>query len=139
MVHLFYCFLCSRMPVPCLYLNNNYPISFFVFCSVKILLFCDMISFILQILVNAFRQIKMKMKSFGSFLSSMSTTIIIMTWLNCCKLLWWFYFVDTKDIVFVQFCFLVYMNYLQLSFKLIMLKTWLIVYLGLRFLILYLL
>ena len=31
--------------------------------------------------------------------------IIIMTWLNRYKVFWWFYCVDTKDLMFVWFCF----------------------------------
>ena len=28
-----------------------------------------------------------------------------MTWLNCCELFWWFYYADTKYIVYVWFHF----------------------------------
>ena len=39
-------------------------------------------------------------------MSWMYTPIIIMTWLNCCKVLWWFYYAKTKDMVFVWLRFL---------------------------------
>ena len=62
---------------------------------------------------------------------------IIITWLNCCKVFWWFYYADTKVIVFVWFHFLVCMNYIQLIFVLIfvliILEGWLIVFLELIF------
>ena len=40
-------------------------------------------------------------------LSTIWTSIVITTWLNCCKDFWWFYCVDINDIVFVVFRFLV--------------------------------
>ena len=53
---------------------------------------------------------KSNWKVFGSvfitnMLSPMCTPIIIMTWLNCFKVFWWFYCVDTKYIVCVWFFF----------------------------------
>ena len=105
-------------------------------------MFYDLTNFMLQILVNIFRQIKMKIKSFGFYyynLPSMYTPIIIMTWLKFCKMFLWFYYADTKDIVFIWFFLLVCLNNFQLLFGLIILKAWLIVCLGLRFLILFLL
>ena len=87
---------------------------------------------------------KSKSKVLGSLvatiLSLMYTPMNIMTWLNCCKVFWWFYFVNYVNKVntlFVWFRFLVYMNYFQLLFVLIILEVWLIVYLALRFLILF--
>ena len=75
----------------------------------------------------------------SSLLSPMCTPIIIMTWLDCCKAFWWFRYVDKVDMLFLWFCFLVCKNYFQLLFVLIILEVWLIVCLGLRFLILFLL
>ena len=52
---------------------------------------------------------KSKWKVLGSFVIMSSLSFIsIMTWLNCCKVFWWFYCVDTKAIVFflfLIFCF----------------------------------
>ena len=90
---------------------------------------------------------KMKLKriALGSviitnLLSSICTSILIMTWLNCCNFFWWFYCVDTKDTIFIcfffVFCFFsVCANYFQLLFVLIILEVWLRVCLELRFLI----
>ena len=82
---------------------------------------------------------KSKQNVFGSVVImsltySMCAHIIITTWLNCCKLFWW----CAKDIIFVYFRFLVWANYFQLLFMLIILKIWLIVCLELRFWILFL-
>ena len=61
--------------------------------------------------------------------------IVITTWLNFCKVFWWSYYADTKDLVSVWFHFLICMNYFQLSCELTLLEVWLIVCLELRFLI----
>ena len=58
-------------------------------------------------------------------LSSNYTPIVITTWSNSCKVFCWFYYTDTKDIVFVRFCFLVSMNYFQLLLVLAILKNFL--------------
>ena len=36
-------------------------------------------------------------------LSPMCTPIIIMAWLNCCKVFWWLYYVDKVHALFVWF------------------------------------
>ena len=76
----------------------------------------------LKILVNIFRPIKIKIKILGSLITIIFSSNI-MTWLNCCKLFSWFYWTDAKDIVFVWFHFLIYMNCFQLLFVLIILKV----------------
>ena len=81
-------------------------------------------------------------KVFGSFattslLSPMFTAIIIKIRLNV-AFFWWFYYADPKDVVFVWFLFLVCMNYVLLSFVLIINEDWLIVCLELIFLTLFL-
>ena len=60
----------------------------------------------------------------------------MMTWLNCIKHFWWFYDPTTKDTLFAWLCFLVWLNYFQVLYVLIILKVWLIVCLDWRFLIL---
>ena len=89
-----------------------------------------------QILVNIFKQIKIKIRSLDTVItsiwSSMYTLIILMALLNCSKFFWWFYYADTKDIVFGWFCFFFCLNYFQLLFALVKAEVWLIVCLGLR-------
>ena len=73
---------------------------------------------------------KPKWKDLGSVVvTSLLSFIIIMTWLKCCKVIWWFVMLIQKiqhlfDLIFF---FLVFMNYFQLLFELIILKVWLIV------------
>ena len=42
-------------------------------------------------------QSKLKQKVLGSLSTIIFSSMIVMTWLNCCKLLWWFYYADTRD------------------------------------------
>ena len=82
---------------------------------------------------------KSKVKAFGSVVvTNFLSPIMIMTWLNCCKLFWWFHCVDTKDKVFDWFSFLVCMTGFQRLFLLKILEAWLIVCFGLRFCFLFL-
>ena len=91
----FYCFLCTWISFPSLYLENNWLISFFVECSAKSSLCLKLMSRPLG---------KSNWKVFGSvFITNMLSPIIIMTWLNCFKVFWWFYCVDTKYIVCAWF------------------------------------
>ena len=39
--------------------------------------------------------------------------------LKCCKVFWWFYYANTKDIIFVSFHFIVCMNLFQPLFGLV--------------------
>ena len=104
MIQSFYCFLCTWISFPSLYLENNWLISFFVECSAKS-------SLCLKLMPRPLG--KSNRKVFGSVFIT-NTPIIIMTWLNCFKVFWWFYCVDTKYIVCVWFFFfLVCMNYFQ--------------------------
>ena len=72
-------------------------------------------------------------------ITSLLSLIIKMTWLNCCKVFWWFYCFDTEDTIFFWFRCLVCKNYFQLLFVLIILEVTLIVCFKLMFLILFLL
>ena len=67
------------------------------------------------------------------------SSIAIMTCLNYCELFWWFYYAETKCIVFVWFHLLICLNYFMLLFALIILKIYLIICLESRFLTLFLL
>ena len=86
---------------------------------------------------------KLTQKVLGSLITSIFFSIInffsiiIMTRLNCCKLFWWFDYVDTKNTVFVWFHFLIGMHCLQLLFVLIILKAWIIICLELKFVTLF--
>ena len=55
--------------------------NFFLFIA-----FYDKLTFVLQIRINIFRPIKMKIKVLGYLVKIIFSSIIIMTWLNCCKL-----------------------------------------------------
>ena len=129
MVHWCHCFSCS---FPCLYLYNNCLTSLFIICFVKSST-CFMIESI-----SCFKWVrtsigKLKWKFLGSaVVASLLSRIILNNWLNCCKVFWLFYCVDTKDIVFVWFIFLVSMNSFQHLFVLTILEAWLIVCLELR-------
>ena len=107
----------------------------------KFIMLHDRINFTHQIIVSIFGSIKVK--SLGSvvimsLIYSMCAPNIIKTWLNCCRVFWRFYHVDMKDIVLVWYVLFVYLNYFQFLFVLMILEVWLIVYLELRFLILFL-
>ena len=75
--------------------------------------------------INIFEQSKLKQKSLDLLSESyfffvvIFSSMIIMTCLNCCKLFSWFYYADTKDIVFVRFQFLIFMNCFRHLFLLI--------------------
>ena len=130
MFHWFYCFLCSWIWFPCLYLDNVWLILFFVVCL------CRMSLYFMMKLVSCFKFLlsslgKSKWKVLGfvvikNFLLSMCTPIIIiMTWLNYCKPCWWFYYADAKIIIFVWFRFSFCINCFLLLFVLIILEVWL--------------
>ena len=104
MAHPFYCFLCSWISFPCLYLDNNFLISFFIVYSAKSSL-CLMISFT-KLLSASLGPSKRKVFDSVVTMSSiyaMYASIITITWLNCCELFWWFYYVDKIDAVYVWF------------------------------------
>ena len=106
-----FCFLCSWIPFPCLHFNNNCSISFFILFSAKdSLLLYDTFNFVLQILSKIFRPIKIKIKGFGISYYNNYSSIIIITWLNCRKLFWWFCCVDTKDSI----CLISFFNLFEL-------------------------
>ena len=50
----------------------------------------------------------------------MIISTVIINWINYCKVFWWFYCVNTKYIVYVWLCFLVFIIYFQLLFELIL-------------------
>ena len=108
------CFLSSWVLFPCLYLDNNYSISFFILFPTFIGLY-DKFNFMLKILINIVRSIKITIKSFR--ITIILFCIIIMTWLNCYNC------VDAKDTVFFWFRFLFFLNYFQLLFLLITLEA----------------
>ena len=138
MVRLLYCFLCLWISFPCLYFEKNWLISFFVLCLAKNSL-CFIIESISCFRLPSIFLFKSKRIAFGSaviasFLPSVCTPIIIITWLNCCKVVWWFYYADAEHMAFAWFRFLVCLNF-QFLFVLIILEAWLIVCLQLWFLI----
>ena len=117
-VCIFCCFFCSWISFPCLYLYNNLLISIFILCAAKNLL-CIIIWSIscLKFLSTSLSISKWKWKVLASELTSLLLSIraliIIMTWLNCCKVFLWFYCANT---LFVWFLFLVCFNYFQVLF-----------------------
>ena len=94
--------------VPCLYLDNNCLILFFIVFLTKSSL-CFMIKSISCFILSPASLVKTKWKSFGSIIIiDLLSFIIIMTWLNCfcpnwfcCEVLLSLYYADTKDIVFL--------------------------------------
>ena len=100
--------------------------------------FYDKFNFMAQILINMLKTIKIKKKLLEISYCNHFFSIIIMTWLSCCKLFWWFCYADTKNIVCVWFHFLICINCSRPLFVLIILEVWLIVCLESRFLILFL-
>lgn len=70
---------------------------------------CDKINFMYQIIVNIFRQIKIKIKSFGLSYYNHMPSIINMTWLNFCKVFQWFHYVKVYAL-FIWFRFSVCFN-----------------------------
>ena len=141
MVHWLCCFWCTWILLPCLYLNNNWEILFVIICCAKKSFYYT--TLVLRIIlfkgasdISSLR--KSKWINFGSVITTsllylMFTPIVVLTWLNCCKVFWWFYYANTKDIVLVWFHFLVCINYFQLLFALIILEVELIVCVELRF------
>ena len=108
----------------CLYFSNSCSISFFVLFSAK-----DSLLFIIN-LISCFKlsssslgQWKSKQNVLGSLITIILSSMIILTWFNCCKLFYWFYYAETKDIVSVWFHFLISMNCFQFFFLLIILKV----------------
>ena len=93
---------------------------------------------LLSILLVKFKRIVFGSVIITSLLSAMRAPVVTMTWLNCYKAFWWFYYAATKATLFVWFRILVCLNYFQFLFVLIILGIWLIVCLELRFLILFL-
>ena len=82
------CFLCSWKLFPCLYFNNNWSILFFIWFSAK-----DSLLFIINS-VSCFKVSstslgwsKWKQNILGPLIRIIFSSIIIMTWLNCCNLL----------------------------------------------------
>ena len=66
----------------------------------------------LQIVVNLFRQLKIVFDFviITNLLTLTITFIVIRIWLNCCKVLEWFFCVDKVDALFFWLLFLVCMN-----------------------------
>ena len=98
-----------------LYLNNDKVISFLLYAQLKVHNVLWQNKYLCFKLLQT-SLCKSKWIAFSFFiikclLSSMFTPIIIMTWLNYCKMFWWLYYVDTKNIVFAWFHYLVCMNY----------------------------
>ena len=109
---------------PCFYLNNNCSILFFIKFSAKdsLLFMMNSIS-CLKFSSASLGRWNLKQNVLESLITIIFSSMIIMTRLNCCKLFRWFYYDDTKDIVFVLFHFLICMNCFQLSFELIILEV----------------
>ena len=105
-------------------LKNNCTASFFILFSAKysLLFMINSIS-CFKYSSTTFGQSKLKQKVLGSLIKIMFSSMIVMAWLNCCKPFWWFYHADTKDIVFVSFDFLIYINCFHLLFVLIILEV----------------
>ena len=61
----FCCFLRLWILLPCLYLDNDCSILFNFFLSYRFIAFYDKFNFMFQVLINIFRSIKTKTKSFG--------------------------------------------------------------------------
>ena len=123
MDHLFYCFSFTWISFRWLYLSI---VVRYEKCPAKVLL-----RFIIKSIswskVLSTSLIKSKTKAvclviIASLFSQICTPIIIMTWLNCFKLFWRFYYIDAKDIIFAWFHFLVCLNYFQLLFAQIILE-----------------
>ena len=102
------CFWCTWILLPCLYLNNNWEILFVIICCAKKSFYYT--TLVLRIIlfkgasdISSLR--KSKWINFGSVITTsllylMFTPIVVLTWLNCCKVFWWFYYANTKD----RFC-----------------------------------
>ena len=134
MVYSFRRFPCSWISFPCLCFGNNCWISFFILSLAK-----DSLRFMInsnscfKFLSTPLGKSKSKSKVLVFLITAIFSSGIIMIWLKYCKVFWWFYCADTKDIVSFWFRFLVCLNYFQLLYALIMIEVWLIVCLELRF------
>ena len=111
--------------------------SLFSFYShLNIFFFYYKFNFMLQILINIFWPIKIKIKSFRFCYEN---HVFLHYWLDWTFALDWTFLVillgHTRDIIFVWFHFLVCMNCFWLLFVLIILEVLLIVCLELKFLI----
>ena len=139
-IHLLCCFPCSWISFSCLYFNNNCSVSIFILFSAKdwFLFMINSISCI-KFSSTFWSQSKLKQKVLGSLITVIFSSTIVMTWLNCCRLFWWFYYADTNDTVFVWFRYLISLNYFQLLFVLIILEVYLIICLESKLLIIFLL
>ena len=115
----------------CLFLKIIFHFFFNFILSYRFIVFYDKFSFMLRILNDIF----WPMRILWILITIMFSSMIKMSWLNCCKIFCWFYYADTKDTVSVWFHFLIFINGFQLLFVLI-LEVLLIVCLELRFLIL---
>ena len=121
----FCCFLCSLILFQILYFNSNCSVSFFIIISTR-----DSLHFVINPISSfkfsskCFGKSKLKQKVLGSLVTIIFSSIIIITSLNCCKLFEQLYYADKKDIaLFALFHFLIYMNYFQPLFALIILKV----------------
>ena len=94
--------------------------------------FYDKFNFLFQILINILDWSKLKQKVLGSLFTIIFSSMIIMTWLNCCKLFLRFYYADTKDTVFAWFHFLICMDCFQHLFVQVLLEVWFIICLELK-------
>ena len=56
-------------------------------------------------------QSKQKWKFLGSLITTIFSSIIKMTWLNCYKVVYLFYCADTRNIVVAWFRFLICLNF----------------------------
>ena len=90
--------------VSILIFENNCSISFSILFSAKnsLLFIINSIS-CFKLLSTSLGQSKWKWKVLESLITIIFPSIIIMAFLNCCKLFWWFYYADTKDIEFFWF------------------------------------
>ena len=110
-VYSFCCFPCSWISFLCLYFSNNCSILFFYFIVSK-----DSLLFMINSILcfkfssTSLGQSKLKQNVLGPLVTVIFSSVMMMTWLNCCKLFWWLYYTDTKDTVFVWFHFLICMN-----------------------------
>ena len=90
-----------------LYLGSNCLISVFILFSDKdaLLLIINSVS-CFKFLSTFLGQSKLQRKGLESLIKIIFSSMIIVTWLNYCKIFWRFYYADTKDKVFVWFHFL---------------------------------
>ena len=124
----------NRFTVSCV---HEYHFHAFQSCSFSYN-FVDRVSTSYFRLLSALRvkskQVLLNSVIITSLVSSMYSPIIIMTWLNFCKVFWRCYYADTKDTLYLPDFVFSLLNYFELLLELIILGVCLKVYLKLAFL-----